>query len=196
MTQIVQAWGTVTHYWSGEASITVRVGMNDNISAIYAPQQPFKPLLQHDKALIHQPQQWHWLEWEQPLYFPFTQRNPSFSLCVAEEGRIPKHAFLSGALWRGIHDLFMPFARQFHLISEYRGSISDKEAWTAQNGAKKQDITSKLVPLQLQLGWEHIIKPPIQQTRNQPQSLLRSRQINIPSLAPTASTDVLFQTIT
>lgn len=165
MTQTVQAWGTITHYWYGEASITVRVGMNDNISAIYAPQKPFKPLLQHDKTLIHQPQQWHWLEREQPFYFPFTQRNPSFSLCVAKEVRIPNHAFLTGALWCGMHDLFMPFARQFHLMSECCGSISDKEAWTAQKGAKRQDITSKTAP-SLQLGSEHVIKPSTKQTRN------------------------------
>lgn len=129
MTQNVQAWGTITHYWYGEASITVRVGMNDNISAIYAPQQPFKPLLQHDKTLIHQPQQWHWLEKE-------PQCIPSFSQCVAKEVRISKHAFLTGALWRGMHDLFMPFARQFQVMSECCGSISDKEAWTAQKGAR------------------------------------------------------------
>lgn len=195
MTQIVQAWGTITLNWYGEASITVRVGMNDNISAIYAPQQPFKPLLQHDKTLIHQPLQWCWLERDQPLYFPFTQRNPSFSLCVAKEVRIPKYAFLTGALWRGMHDLFMLFARQFHLMSECCGSISDKEAWTAQKGAKRQDIISKPAPL-LQLGGKHVIKPPTQQTRNHPQSLLGMGQRNIPSLAPTASPEVLFHTTT
>lgn len=99
---------------------------------------------------------------------------------MAKEVRILKHAFLTGALWRGMHDLFMPFARQFHLMSECCGSISDKETWTVQKGAKRQGIISKPVSL-LQLGWEHFIKPSTQQTRNQPQSLLRRGQRNIPS---------------
>lgn len=108
--------------------------MNDNISAIYAPQQPSKPLAQNDKTLIHHP--WQWCSEDTNPSIFFLTHATIYSLLIWPKMTVFQSMHFLQVLC-GVRCMIYVchlWAWRLLLKHECCSSISDKKAWTALRG--------------------------------------------------------------